>query len=100
MSGNPAGHARLFLSNRQSAKLAMDTRNNLQDLFLNTLRRERMPVAVFLVNGIKLTGRIDSFDQFVIHLKGHDQAGQMVFKHAISTISPSREVGVTPSPEA
>lgn len=100
MSGNPAGHARLFLSNRQSAKPAMDTRNNLQDLFLNTLRRERMPVAVFLVNGIKLTGRIDSFDQFVIHLKGHDQAGQMVFKHAISTISPSREVGVTPSPEA
>ena len=78
----------------------MDTRNNLQDLFLNTLRRERTPVAVFLVNGIKLTGRIDSFDQFVIHLKGHDQAGQMVFKHAISTISPSREVAITPSREA
>jgi host factor-I protein len=74
----------------------MDTRNNLQDQFLNTLRRERMPVSVFLVNGIKLTGRIDSFDQFVIHLKGHDQAGQMVFKHAISTISPSREVEITP----
>lgn len=76
----------------------MDGRGNLQDLFLNTLRRERMPVAVFLVNGIKLTGRIDSFDQFVIHLKGHDQAGQMVFKHAISTISPSREVELTPHP--
>lgn len=77
----------------------MDNRNNLQDMFLNTLRRERMPVSVFLVNGIKLTGRIDSFDQFVVHLKGHDQAGQMVFKHAISTISPSREVEITPHPQ-
>lgn len=76
----------------------MDTRNSLQDQFLNTLRRERLPVAVFLVNGIKLTGRIDSFDQFVIHLKGHDQAGQMVFKHAISTISPSREVEIPSHP--
>lgn len=76
----------------------MDTRTNLQDQFLNALRRERMLVSVFLVNGIKLTGRIDSFDQFVIHLKGHDQAGQMVFKHAISTISPSREVEITPHP--
>ncbi len=76
----------------------MESRNNLQDQFLNALRRERMQVSVFLVNGIKLTGRIDSFDQFVIHLKGHDQAGQMVFKHAISTISPSREVELTPSP--
>ena len=76
----------------------MDTRNNLQDQFLNTLRRERMLVSVFLVNGIKLTGRIDSFDQFVIHLKGQDQPGQMVFKHAISTISPSRDVEINPHP--
>ena len=75
-----------------------ELRTNLQDQFLNTLRRERMQVSVFLVNGIKLTGRIDSFDQFVVHLKGHDQAGQMVFKHAISTISPSREVDLTPRP--
>ena len=78
----------------------MDSRNNLQDQFLNALRRERMQVSVFLVNGIKLTGRIDSFDQFVIHLKGHDQVGQMVFKHAISTISPSREVELTQTPQA
>ena len=76
----------------------MEHRNNLQDQFLNALRRERMQVSVFLVNGIKLTGRIDSFDQFVIHLKGHDQAGQMVFKHAISTISPSREVELNQTP--
>ncbi len=66
--------------------------NHLQDVFLNTLRKERIPVSVFLVNGIKLMGRIESFDQFVVLLKGQDQAAQMIFKHAISTISPSREV--------
>lgn len=76
----------------------MDTRSNLQDHFLNALRRDRILVSVFLVNGIKLTGKIDSFDQYAIHLKGHDQAGQMVFKHAISTISPSREVDLNPHP--
>lgn len=75
-----------------------DSRTNLQDQFLNTLRRERTQVSVFLVNGIKLTGRIDSFDQFVVHLKGHDQAGQMVFKHAISTISPSHQIEIKARP--
>ena len=75
-----------------------DARTNLQEQFLNTLRRERTQVSVFLVNGIKLTGRIDSFDQFVVHLKGHDQAGQMVFKHAISTISPSHHVEIKARP--
>jgi host factor-I protein len=75
-----------------------DARTNLQEQFLNTLRRERTQVSVFLVNGIKLTGRIDSFDQFVVHLKGHDQAGQMVFKHAISTISPSHHGDVKARP--
>ncbi|HET9463277.1 MAG: RNA chaperone Hfq [Gammaproteobacteria bacterium] len=70
--------------------------NQLQDVFLNTLRKERIPVSVFLVNGIKLMGRIESFDQFVVLLKGQDQAAQMIFKHAISTISPSREVVLPP----
>jgi host factor-I protein len=65
---------------------------NLQDLYLNTLRRERIQVAVFLVNGIKLVGRVESFDQYVVLLKGHDQMPQAIFKHAISTLSPSREV--------
>ena len=66
--------------------------NHLQDVFLNTLRKERSPVSVLRVNGSKLMGRIESFDQFVVLLKGQDQAAQMIFKHAISTISPSREV--------
>ena len=70
--------------------------NQLQDVFLSTLRKERIPVSVFLVNGIKLMGRIEPFDQFVVLLKGQDQAAQMIFKHAISTISPSREVVLPP----
>lgn len=62
----------------------------LQDPFLNALRKEKMPVSIYLVNGIKLQGQIDSFDQFVILLK--NTVSQMVYKHAISTIVPSRNV--------
>jgi host factor-I protein len=62
----------------------------LQDPFLNTLRKERVPVSIFLINGIKLQGTIDSFDQFVVLLK--NSVNQMVYKHAISTIVPSRNV--------
>ncbi len=67
-------------------------RHNLQDLFLNTLRKEHIPVSVFLVNGIKLVGRIESFDQYMVLLRGHDQAVQAIFKHAISTVSPSKQI--------
>lgn len=69
-------------------------RHNLQDLFLNTLRKEHIPVSVFLVNGIKLVGRIESFDQYMVLLRGHDQAVQAIFKHAISTVSPSKQVNL------
>lgn len=62
----------------------------LQDPFLNALRKEKMPVSIYLVNGIKLQGQIDSFDQFVILLK--NTVSQMVYKHAISTIVPSRNI--------
>jgi host factor-I protein len=76
----------------------MNERQNLQDVFLNTLRKEHTPVSIFLVNGIKLVGRIESFDQYMVLLKGHDQAVQAIFKHAISTISPARpSVGGPPS---
>jgi host factor-I protein len=64
----------------------------LQDPFLNALRRERVPVAIYLVNGIKLQGTIESFDQFVVLLR--NQVSQMVYKHAISTVVPSRNVRV------
>ena len=65
---------------------------SLQDPFLNTLRKERVPVSIYLVNGIKLQGQIDSFDQFVVLLK--NSVSQMVYKHAISTVVPSRNVRV------
>ncbi|AIN47502.1 RNA chaperone Hfq [Candidatus Palibaumannia cicadellinicola] len=63
---------------------------SLQDPFLNALRRERVPVSIYLVNGIKLQGQIESFDQFVILLK--NTISQMIYKHAISTVVPSRAV--------
>lgn len=66
---------------------------SLQDPFLNALRRENVPVSIYLINGIKLQGQIDSFDQFVILLK--NSVNQMVYKHAISTIVPARNVQIT-----
>ncbi len=63
---------------------------SLQEPFLNALRKERIQVAIYLVNGIKLQGVVESFDQFVVLLK--NTVGQMVYKHAISTIVPVRNV--------
>ena len=62
----------------------------LQDPFLNTLRKEHVPVAIYLVNGIKLQGQIESFDQYVVLLR--NTVTQMVYKHAISTVVPARAV--------
>jgi len=70
---------------------------NLQDTFLNALRKEHTPVSIFLVNGIKLQGRIDSFDQYVIMLK--NTISQMVYKHAISTIVPGKAVKIYREPD-
>ncbi len=64
----------------------------LQEPYLNALRREHVPVSIFLVNGIKLQGQIESFDQFVVLLKNN--VSQMVYKHAISTIVPARNVNI------
>jgi host factor-I protein len=66
---------------------------SLQEPFLNTLRKERIPVSIYLVNGIKLQGQIESFDQFVVLLK--NSVSQMVYKHAISTVVPARNVRMT-----
>jgi host factor-I protein len=75
----------------------------LQDPFLNQLRKEHVPCSVYLVNGIKLQGQIESFDQYVILLR--NTVTQMVYKHAVSTIVPGRAVnfqieGVSPDPQA
>lgn len=64
----------------------------LQDPFLNALRKEHVQVAIYLVNGIKLQGQVESFDQYVILLK--NSITQMVYKHAISTIVPARSVTI------
>ncbi len=63
---------------------------SLQEPFLNALRKEHVPVSIYLVNGIKLQGQIESFDQFVVLLR--NSVSQMVYKHAISTVVPSRNV--------
>jgi host factor-I protein len=68
----------------------MSKGHSLQDPYLNVLRKERVPVSIYLVNGIKLQGQIESFDQFVILLK--NTVSQMVYKHAVSTVVPSRPV--------
>ena len=62
----------------------------LQDPFLNQLRKEHVQVSIYLVNGIKLQGQVESFDQFVVLLK--NSVSQMIYKHAISTVVPSRPV--------
>src|SRR3981081_606985 len=68
----------------------------LQDPFLNTLRKEHVPVSIYLVNGIKLQGQIESFDQYVVLLR--NTVTQMVYKHAISTVVPARPVNLTAEP--
>lgn len=69
----------------------------LQDPYLNALRKERIPVSIYLVNGIKLQGQVESFDQFVVLLK--NSVSQMIYKHAISTVVPSRAVKITEDEE-
>lgn len=68
----------------------MSKGQTLQDPFLNALRKEKVPVSIYLVNGIKLQGQVESFDQFVVLLK--NTVSQMVYKHAISTVVPARNV--------
>ena len=68
----------------------MSKGQSLQDPYLNALRRDHIPVSIFLVNGIKLQGQIESFDQFVVLLK--NTVSQMVYKHAISTVVPAKNV--------
>lgn len=64
---------------------------NLQDLFLNTVRKQKIALTIFLVNGVKLTGIVTSFDAFCVLLR-RDGHSQLVYKHAISTIMPSQPV--------
>jgi host factor-I protein len=81
-----------------SKELSVDKKQKIQDPFLNALRKERIPVSVFMKNGIKLQGTIESFDQFIVMLK--NVTTQVVYKHAISTVVPSRNVRIAPADDA
>lgn len=71
-----------------------DKSNNLQDIFLNTVRRTKTPVTMFLVNGVKLQGIITWFDNFSVLLR-RDGLSQLVYKHAISTVMPAAPIQLT-----
>lgn len=75
----------------------MSKGQSLQEPFLNALRKERVPVSIYLVNGIKLQGQVESFDQFAVLLR--NTVSQMVYKHAISTVVPARPVKWTTAAE-
>jgi host factor-I protein len=83
---------------QKNTEFAMSNKGQLlQDPFLNALRKEHVPVSIYLVNGIKLQGNIESFDQYVVLLR--NTVTQMVYKHAISTVVPSRPVNFHPDSE-
>lgn len=75
----------------------MSKGHTLQEPFLNALRTQRIPVSIYLVNGIKLQGHVESFDQFVVLLG--NTVSQLVYKHAISTIVPARPIKLALAPE-
>ena len=64
---------------------------NIQDRFLNTVRKDKTPITIYLVSGVKLTGRIRSFDKYSVLLENNSQE-QLIFKHAISTVVSNRSV--------
>jgi len=76
----------------------MSKGQNLQDPFLNALRKDKIDVSIYLVNGIKLHGVVESFDQYVVVLK--NAVSQMVYKHAISTIVPAKYIKITDDDES
>jgi host factor-I protein len=78
--------------NGQQGSLLVDKAQKIQEPFLNALRKERIPVSIFMKNGIKLQGTIVGFDQYIVMLK--NVSTQLVYKHAISTVVPSRNVRI------
>jgi host factor-I protein len=66
---------------------------NIQDTFLNTVRKDKSPITIYLVSGVKLTGKIRSFDKYSVLLENNSQE-QLIFKHAISTVVSGRMGGV------
>jgi host factor-I protein len=72
--------------------MSSDKKQNLQDTFLNAVRKGRTPLTIFIVNGVKLQGTITWFDSFCVLLRAEGRPPQLVYKHAISTIMPNGPV--------
>ena len=96
----PCGTVPFVESHLNTENIVSNKGQLLQDPFLNLLRKDHVPVSIYLVNGIKLQGHIESFDQYVVLLR--NTVTQMVYKHAISTVVPGRAVNfhVPEAPEA
>lgn len=71
--------------------MASDKSLNVQDVFLNKVRKDNVPVTIFLVNGVKLQGSVSAFDNFCVTLR-RDKQDQLVYKHAISTVMPASPI--------
>ncbi len=71
-----------------------NTALNLQDLFLNNARKERIPVTIYLMNGVQVKGMVKGFDSYIIMLEGDNKQQNMIYKHAVSTILPSRHINL------
>ena len=71
-----------------------NTALNLQDLFLNTARKEKVPVTIFLMNGVKVKGHVKGFDSYIILLEGENKQQNLIYKHAVSTIVPGKNMNL------
>lgn len=71
-----------------------NTALNLQDLFLNNARKEKLPVTIFLMNGVKVKGHVKGFDSYIILLEGENKQQNLIYKHAVSTIVPGKNINL------
>ncbi len=71
-----------------------NTALNLQDLFLNNARKERIPVTIYLMNGVQMKGNVKGFDSYIILLEGENKQQNLIYKHAVSTIIPGRNINL------
>lgn len=71
-----------------------NTALNLQDLFLNNARKERVPVTIYLMNGVQVKGHVKGFDSYIILLEGENKQQNLIYKHAVSTIVPGKNINL------
>jgi host factor-I protein len=90
-SGTPTGGTKTFTKKAGDRHMESKPAQNIQDTFLNTVRKDKTPITIYLVSGVKLTGKIRSFDKYSVLLENNSQE-QLIFKHAISTVVSNRSV--------